>query len=158
MQANKNGDCSPGQYPHPYSWRTWTRRQEVEEGLHDFQTKSVPLPLPSRAYRIAQDRHWTLEIGGPGGGLIGDWRLVRGDWRLEAGHQEVFRFEARSRGPPARIPRTDLIPHRQKARVPRGVRPREGVETGDASQVVRTRLPPDPRAPLGAVRRELFDG
>ena len=39
---------------------------------------------------IAQDRHWTLEIGGPGGGLIGDWRLVRGDWRLEAGHQEVF--------------------------------------------------------------------
>ena len=27
----------------------------------------------------AQDRHWTLEIGGPGGRLIGDWRLVRED-------------------------------------------------------------------------------
>ena len=39
---------------------------------------------------IAQDRHWTLEIGGPGGGLIGDWRLVREDWRLESGRQEVF--------------------------------------------------------------------
>ena len=25
--------------------------------------------------RIAQDGHWTLEIGGPGGRLIGDWRL-----------------------------------------------------------------------------------
>ena len=61
---------------------------------------------------IAQDGHWTLEIGGPGGRLIGDWRLVREDWRLESGRQEVFRFEARSRGPLARIqpgaPRRDM--------------------------------------------------
>ena len=45
-----------------------------------------------------------LDIGDWGSRREADWRLAREDWRLESGRQEVFRFEARSRGPPARIP------------------------------------------------------
>ena len=70
-----------------------------------YTPQSLQMLSEKRVLHIAQDGHWTLEIGGPGGRLIGDWRLVREDWRLESGRQQVFRFEARSRGPPARIPR-----------------------------------------------------
>ena len=48
-----------------------------------------------------------LDIGDWGSRREADWRLEIGPGRLrlESGRQEVFRFEARSRGPPARIPR-----------------------------------------------------